>query len=85
MVTPQSLSISQLNDREVESAVKELPEDNRLAIVLVDIEELSYQEAARVMECSIRRLRSWVSGGRWMLQAVLRNHVRPRDRVGEKL
>ncbi len=83
--TPQNLSISEFRDREVESAIKELPEQNRLALILVDIEALSYQEAARVMECSISRLRSRVSGGRWMLQVVLRNHVRPRDRVGEKL
>ena len=85
MVTAQSPSISQLNDRELESAIKELPEENRLALILVDIEVLSYQEAARVMGCSISRLRSRVSRGRWMLQAVLRNPVRSRDPVGEKL
>ena len=84
-VSSQNPSISQFSDREVESAVKELPEEYRLAIILVDIEALSYQEAARVMECSISRLRSRVSRGRWMLQVVLRNLVRPRDRVGEKL
>ncbi len=82
MVDPQNLSISQFSDREVEEAVKELPEENRLALILVDIEALSYQEAARVMECSISRLRSRVSRGRWMLQVVLRNDVRPRGRIG---
>ena len=85
IVTTQSPSISQFNHREVESAIKVLPEENRLAIVLVDIEELSYQEAARVMECSISRLRSRLSRGRRMLQVVLCNPVRPRDPVGEKL
>ncbi len=83
MVDPQNLSISQLSDREVEEAVTELPEQNRLALILVDIEELSYQQAARVMECSINRLRSRLSRGRWMLQAVLRNDVRPGGRVGK--
>ncbi len=83
MVDPQNLSISQLSDRQVEEAVTELPEQNRLALILVDIEELSYQEAARVMECSINRLRSRLSRGRWMLQAVLRNDVRPGGRVGK--
>ena len=83
--THEAISISQFNHREVESAVKVLPEENRLAIVLVDIEELSYQEAARVMECSISRLRSRLSRGRRMLQVVLCNPVRPRDPVGEKL
>ncbi len=85
IVTSQSPSISQFNHREVESAIKVLPEENRLAIVLVDIENLSYQEAARVMECSISRLRSRLSRGRRMLQVVLCNPVRPRDPVGEKL
>ncbi len=83
MVDPQNLSISQLSDRQVEEAVTELPEQNRLALILVDIEELSYQEAARVMECSINRLRSRLSRGRWMLQTVLRNDVRPGGRVGK--
>jgi len=83
--THGALSISQFSDHEVESAVKELPEEDRLALILVDIEELSYREAARVMECSIKRLRSRLSRGRRMLQAVLRNDVRPRGRVGEKL
>ncbi len=83
MVTPQNLSISQFSDREVEEAVKKLPEENRLAIVLVDVEKLSYEEAARVMECSISSLRSGLSRGRWMLQGVLRNGVRPGGFVGE--
>ena len=85
MVTPQNLSISQFSDREVEEAVKKLPEEYRLALILVDIDELSYQEAARVMECSISRLRSGVSRARWMLQALLRSDVRPTGRVGEWL
>ena len=36
MVTSQNPSISQFSDREVESAVKELPEEYRLAIILVE-------------------------------------------------
>jgi len=79
----EAISISQFNHQEVESAVKVLPEESRLAIVLVDVEELSYQEAARVMGCSISRLRSRLSRGRRMLQAVLFNDIRPRGRVGE--
>jgi RNA polymerase sigma-70 factor (ECF subfamily) len=81
---PQNQSISQFSDWEVEEAVKKLPEEYRLAIILVDVEELSYQEAARVMECSVSRFRSRVSRGRWMVQVVLRNPVPPRDRDGEK-
>ena len=42
---PETLLISQLMDEEVEKAMRELPEEYRTAIVLVDIEELSYEEA----------------------------------------
>jgi RNA polymerase sigma-70 factor (ECF subfamily) len=79
--TSQNPSISQFSDGEVEEAVKKLPEEYRLALILVDIEELSYQEAARVMDCTINRLRSRLSRGRRMLQVVLRNDVRPRGRI----
>ena len=79
----QNLSISQFTQGEVEEAVKTLPEEYRLALILVDIEELSYRDAARVMECSISRVRSRVSGARRMLQTALCNQFRPMDFVGE--
>ncbi len=74
-----NLSVSQCSQGEVEKAVKMLPEAHRLALILVDIEELSYRDGARVMECSISRFRSRVCGARRMLQAALRNKVRPMD------
>ncbi|MFQ5684782.1 MAG: sigma-70 family RNA polymerase sigma factor, partial [Candidatus Binatia bacterium] len=49
---PEGFLISRLMDEEVEMAMRELPEEYRTAIVLVDIEELSYEEAAKVMECA---------------------------------
>ncbi len=81
----RNLSISQFTQGEVEEAVKKLPEEYRLVLILVNIEELSYQEAARVMESSISNLRSRVSGARRMLQAALRHQVRPVDFMGEKV
>jgi len=65
---PETLLISQLMDEEVEEALKKLPEEYRTAIVLVDIEELSYEEAAKVMDCAIGTVRSRVSRGRRLLQ-----------------
>ncbi len=80
---PESHLISQLMDEEVERALGELPEEYRMAIVLVDIEELSYEEAAKVMECAIGTVRSRVSRGRRMLQVALRNYALERGLIKE--
>jgi RNA polymerase sigma-70 factor (ECF subfamily) len=72
---PQSPFFSQLMDREIQQALKELPEEFRTAIVLVDIEELSYEEAARVMNCPVGTIRSRLSRGRRMLQVALRDYA----------
>ena len=48
---PENLLLSNLMDEEVEDALNRLPADYRRAVNLVDIDELSYQEAAEVMKC----------------------------------
>ena len=72
---PESLFFSQLMDHEVQQALKELPEEFRLAIVLVDIEDLTYDEAGKVMGCPIGTIRSRVSRGRRILQVSLRDYA----------
>jgi len=78
---PEALLISQLMDEEVEKAMRELPEEYRTAIVLVDIEELSYEEAAKVVECAIGTIRSRVSRGRRLLQVALRDYALERGLI----
>jgi len=78
---PEHHFVSQMMDDEVESALKGLPEEFRTAIVLVDIEELSYQEAAQVMECPVGTVRSRVSRGRRMLQVALRGYALERGLI----
>lgn len=80
---PETLLISQLMDEEVEEALKKLPEEYRTAIVLVDIEELSYEEAAKVMDCAIGTVRSRVSRGRRLLQVALRGYALERGLIKE--
>ncbi len=72
---PENQLISQFMDEEVERALRELPEEFRMAIVLVDIEELSYEEAAKAIECPIGTVRSRISRGRRMLQVTLRGYA----------
>ena len=80
---PESLFFSRLMDDEVQEALKELPEEFRTAIILVDIEELSYEEAATVMECAVGTIRSRLSRGRRMLQLSLREYAQKRGLIKE--
>jgi RNA polymerase sigma-70 factor (ECF subfamily) len=68
---PETLFFSQLTDHGVQQALKKLPEKFRLAIVHVDIEDLTYDEAGKVMGCPIGTVRSRVSRGRRILQVTL--------------
>lgn len=72
---PERLFSSQAMGAEVENAVKALPDEFRTAIILVDIEELPYEEAAKVMECPVGTVRSRLSRGRRMLQVALRDYA----------
>jgi len=80
---PEKHFVSQLLDEEVEKALRESPEEFRTAIVLVDIEELSYEEAAMVMDCAKGTIRSRVSRGRRMLQVALRDYALKRGLIKE--
>jgi len=64
---------------EVAQAVAGLPEDFRDALLLVDVEELSYEEAAAVMGCPLGTLRSRLYRARKLLAVELQEYSR---RVG---
>jgi RNA polymerase sigma-70 factor (ECF subfamily) len=53
-------------------AIRELPEAFKEAIVLCEIHELSYDEAAAVLGCAIGTIRSRLSRGRAILAKLLR-------------
>ncbi len=80
---PEHHFVSQMMDDEVEAALKGLPKEFRTAIVLVDIEELSYQETAQVMECPVGTVRSRVSRGRRVLQVALRDYALQRGLISQ--
>jgi RNA polymerase sigma-70 factor (ECF subfamily) len=56
----------------VRNAVLSLPERYREAIVLCDLEEMSYAEAALVLDCAIGTVRSRLHRGRALLIEKLR-------------
>ncbi len=49
-----------------------LPEERRLAVLLVDVQVMSYEEASQVMDCSLGTVKSRISRGRGELRDFLR-------------
>jgi RNA polymerase sigma-70 factor (ECF subfamily) len=62
---------ARLNATAVERALDALPEDQRIAVALVLIEGLSYQEAADSLDVPMGTLTSRLARGRATLQTVL--------------
>jgi RNA polymerase sigma-70 factor (ECF subfamily) len=60
---------------EVDQALKRLPESFRLAVLLVDVEEMSYEEAASILNCPIGTLRSRLFRARKLLFLELRPYA----------
>lgn len=56
--------------RDIGEAMKDLPRDQRAAIVLVAVEGLSYDEAAAVMDVPVGTVRSRLSRGRERLKGL---------------
>jgi RNA polymerase sigma-70 factor (ECF subfamily) len=57
---------------DVQRALEALPDDFRTAVVLCDIEGLSYKEIADIMECPVGTVMSRLFRGRRLLQSSLR-------------
>ena len=67
---------------EVSRALGKLPEDFRAAVLLVDVEELSYEEAAAVLNCPVGTLRSRLFRARRVLFVELRGYARQTGFIG---
>jgi RNA polymerase sigma-70 factor, ECF subfamily len=70
-VTPMHWAEQQERMERVRSAVLELPAEFREAVLLCELEELSYEEAARLIGCPIGTIRSRLHRGRALLLAKL--------------
>jgi RNA polymerase sigma-70 factor, ECF subfamily len=65
----------QWTEAEVARAVDDLPEPFREAVLLVDLEELTYEEAAGALECPVGTLRSRLFRGRKLLAISLADYA----------
>jgi RNA polymerase sigma-70 factor (ECF subfamily) len=55
----------------LEAALASIPGEQRLAIILADVQGLDYAEVAQVMECSLGTVKSRIARGRMRLRAIL--------------
>ena len=72
---PDSLIHAELEDK-IDSALSELPEKQRTAILLCRGDELSYEDIARVLECSVSATKSLIHRGRETLKQKLKPYLR---------
>lgn len=61
--------------RQVHQVLATLPREFRHAIVLVDLEGLSYEEAAQAMSCAVGTVRSRLHRGRSLMRERLRAYM----------
>ena len=76
VMPPNDILRSETIDR-VRQAVSSLPPSYREVVVLCDLEEMSYDEAARVMGCAVGTVRSRLHRARALLTEKLRDFHRP--------
>jgi len=76
MRDPESLALAPSIHAEILAAVDSLPEEFRLAVLLVDVEELSYKEVAETLGCPIGTVMSRLHRGRRLLKQQLLGHAR---------
>jgi len=72
---PESLLHGELEEK-IEQALAELPENQRTAIVLCRGDELSYEDIARILGCSLSATKSLIHRGRETLKLKLKPYLR---------
>jgi RNA polymerase sigma-70 factor (ECF subfamily) len=67
---------------DVKQALSDLPADYRMAVLLADVEEFTYEEIARIMECPIGTVMSRLNRARRMLVRLI--HAQRKDGIAQK-
>lgn len=73
--TPEKHAVRSEVRREIQSAIRELPEDMRSAVVLRDIQGFAYDEIAQMLNVNVGTIKSRISRAREKLRGKL--HERP--------
>ncbi|WP_281271148.1 RNA polymerase sigma factor SigE [Nocardioides silvaticus] len=80
-VGPDAAYADRTFDDDVEAALSALPPEFRAAVVLCDIEGLTYEEIAEILGAKLGTVRSRIHRGRAMLRAALAHRAPQGDRT----
>lgn len=69
--SPEDLLLAEERSRQVSEALQCLPENQRMAMILKRYEDLSYDEIAKIMECSVSAVESLLVRAKRNLQEKL--------------
>ncbi|MGE0824661.1 MAG: sigma-70 family RNA polymerase sigma factor [Candidatus Binatia bacterium] len=72
---PEEVLLTHMVADEITEAIRSLPEEYRSTFLLVDVEELTYEEAADVLGCPIGTIRSRLSRARRFLHKTLSGYA----------
>ena len=72
---PEQIALTPIVEGEVGRALDQLPTEFKLAVILCDVEEFSYEEIAEIMGCPIGTVMSRLHRGRKLLQKSLYSHA----------
>ncbi len=78
---PDAAYADQMFDDDIESALATLPPDFRAAVVLCDVEGLTYEEIAEILDAKLGTVRSRIHRGRAMLRRALAHRAPEAGRV----
>ena len=73
--TPERHAVRSEARRRLHGAIRELPDDMRAAIVLRDIQGLSYEEIAQTLDINVGTIKSRISRGREKLREKLKENA----------
>lgn len=72
---PESRVLNEELNAKVTDVLRQLPEEFRAPILLVDMGDFSYEEAAEILACPIGTIRSRLSRGRRLVRRRLQPYV----------
>ena len=72
MPDPEETAIRSERAAALETALRELPEQFRTAVILCDVEGLAYEEIAATLEINLGTVKSRIARGRCMLREMLK-------------
>jgi RNA polymerase sigma-70 factor (ECF subfamily) len=72
--SPEDLLLAKERSRQVADALQSLPENQRMALVLKRYDDLSYEEIAQIIGCSVSAVESLLARAKRTLQEKLKNY-----------